>query len=261
MEAAVSDILRTRIQEPEGLRKTSAISLAAHAVAFAIVAFVPGILPKAAEKPRVAMFISLGGAPGPDTGGVQMIGGRNVEAAAPSVTPTIPPKIAPLSTTPPKMTMPDATRKPPPPPKPTVTSKDPKGTIRGRGFETQVGTAKADTGAKGQGFGLSSGGGGGDGGIRVDGDFCCRDYLINMRDRIRKNWNENQQTTGLVTIKFVIQRNGQITDIELDKSSGNAVLDLTAQRALINTKVLLPLPDAYTPQQLTLYLDFEYVRR
>jgi TonB family protein len=261
MEAAVSDILRSRSQEPDGLRNTSAISLAAHIVAFAIVAFVPGIMPKAAAKPRVVMTISLGGAPGPDTGGVQMISGQNIEAAAPSTAPTIPPKIAPLSTTPPKMTMPDPTRKPAAPPKPTVTSQDPKGTVRGRGFETQVGTAKAYTGARGEGFGLSSGGGGGDGGIRVDGDFCCRDYLINMRDRIRKNWNENQKTTGLVTMKFVIQRNGQITDIELDKSSGNAVLDLTAQRALINTKELAPLPAAYTPQQLTLYLDFEYVRR
>ena len=260
MEAAVSDILRTRSREPDGLRKTSAISLGVHAAALAILAFVPAIMPKAAEKPRVVMTISLGGAPGPDTGGLQMIGGKNIEAAQPSEAPTIV-RHAPPSVTAPKMTLPDPTQKPKAPAKPTVSSKDPKGTLRGRGFETQVGTARVDTGSKSQGFGLSTGGGGGDGGMRVEGNFCCMEYLMDMRNRIRKNWNENQQTTGLVTLKFVIQRSGEITNIEMDKSSGNAVLDLTAQRALINTKTLAPLPAAYTERQLTLYLDFEYARK
>ena len=261
MEAAVSDILRSRSHEPGGLKKTSAISLAAHVVVFGIVAFVPGIIPRAAERPRVVMTISLGGAPGPDTGGVQMIGGINVQAAAPSTAPMIPPKIAPLSTTPAKMPLPDKPQKLKTPPKPTVSSNDPKGTLRGRGFETQLGTSRVDTGAKNQGFGLSSGGGG-DGGVRLGVEnFCCPEYLADMNTRIRKNWNENQQTTGLVTMKFVIQRNGQITEIATDKSSGNAVLDLTSQRALVNTRMLAPLPAAYDQPQLTVYLDFEYARK
>jgi len=260
MEAVVSDVLESRKHEPGGLKKTAMISLAAHVAALAILAFVPGVMPQAAEKPRVVMNISLGGAPGPNTGGMQMIGGRAIEAAPPSAAPTVV-RNPPPSVTAPKMTVPDPKLKPRTPPKSTASSKDLKGTARGRGFETQAGTARMDTGARGQGFGLSSGGGGGDGGVRVDGDFCCPEYLVNMRDRIRKNWNENQQTTGTVTMKFVIQRNGQITDIELERPSGNAVLDLTSQRALVVTKMLAPLPAAYAERQLTVHLDFEYARK
>ena len=244
MEAVVSDILQSRKHEPGGLKKTAMVSLAAHAAALAVLALLPGILPPAEEKPRIVMSISLGGAPGPNTGGMQMIGGQRLEAAAPSAAPTLPPRIAPVSPTPPKMVLPDPKQKPRAPAKPTVSSTDPTGTVRGRGFETREGTARVDTGAKGAGFGLSSGGGGGDGGVRVDGNFCCPEYLIDMRDRIKRNWSENQQTTGIVTMKFVIQRNGQITNVETEKPSGNAVLDLASQRALLLTKVLSPLPAA-----------------
>ena len=44
----------------------------------------------------------------------------------------------------------------------------------------QKGTAVAETGAQGQGFGLSSGGGG-DGGYLDVANFCCPEYLATMR--------------------------------------------------------------------------------
>ncbi len=89
MEAVVSDILQQRKSTPDGLSKTASISFAAHVIALGALALVPGLMPKAAEKPRVVMSISLGGVPGPDNGGMQMIGGRNIEAAAMSNAPTI----------------------------------------------------------------------------------------------------------------------------------------------------------------------------
>ncbi|HKX89531.1 MAG TPA: hypothetical protein VJM13_10000, partial [Sphingopyxis sp.] len=162
MEAVVSNILQNRKGEPAGLKKTAMISLAAHAAVFAVIAMIPTIAPRAAQ-PRVVMNISLGGAPGPNTGGMQMIGGRPIQAALPSTEPQLTKTILPRVTETPKMAMPDPKVKPRTPPKPTVTSKDPKGTAVGRGFETQQGTAKVETGARGQGFGLSSGGSGGDG--------------------------------------------------------------------------------------------------
>ena len=261
MEAVVSDILQSRKHEPDGLKKTAAISLAAHAVIFAVIAVIPTVAPRAAQ-PRVVINISLGGAPGPNTGGMQMIGGRAIQAAQPSTDPQLAKTIMPAVTPPPpKMALPDPKQKPRTPPKPTVTSKDPKGTNVGRGFETQAGTAKVDTGAKGQGFGLSSGGSGGDGGVSLGvTDFCCPEYLLDMRDRILKNWNQNQKTAGLVIMSYNIQRNGQITDIEVFTSSGNPVLDLAAQRALVNTRMLAPLPAAFTGQRLPVRLRFEYIR-
>ena len=261
MEAVVSDILQSRKQEPGGLKKTAAISLAAHAAGIAILLAVPSVVPQAARPPRVVISVSLGGAPGPKTGGMQMIGGRAIQAAQPSTDPKLAKTPVPSATqTPPKMTLPNPKDKLRTPPKPTLSSKDPKGTAVGRGFETREGTAKAETGAKGQGFGLSSGGGGGDGIQLGVSDFCCPEYLLDMRERIIKNWNQNQKVPGLVVMSYNIQRNGQITDIEVFTTSGNPLLDLAAQRALVNTRVLAPLPAAYSGARLPVRLRFEYIR-
>ena len=262
MEAVVSDILQSRKREPGGLKKTAAISIAAHAAAIAVILMIPSVTPRAAQQPRVIINVSLGGAPGPKNGGMQMIGGRAIQAAQPSPDPLLaknsPPSLAP---TPPKMTLPDPKQKPRTPPKATVSSKDPKGTAVGKGFETQLGTAKVDTGAKGQGFGLSTGGTGGDGGVRLGvSNFCCPEYISDMRNRIIKNWNQNQRTSGIVIMRYIIQRDGQITDIEVGTSSGNPVLDLAAQRALVNTRMLAPLPSAFSGQRLPVELTFEYTR-
>ena len=262
MEAVVSDILQSRKREPEGLRKTAVISLAVHATAVAIILILPSVMPRVAQPPRIMMSISLGGAPGPKAGGMQTIGGKPIQAAKPSADPQIAKSTLPsVAPTPPKMALPDPKQKPRTPPKPTAASKDPKGTAVGRGFETQAGTAKVETGAKGQGFGLSTGGARGDGGVTlgVEG-FCCPEYVLDMRDRITKNWNENQRASGLVIMSYIIQRNGQITDIEVATSSGNPVLDLAAQRALINTRMLAPLPSAFSGQRLPVRLRFEYIR-
>jgi hypothetical protein len=48
--------------------------------------------------------------------------------------------------------------------------------------------------------------------------------------------------------------------VELEKSSGYAALDLTAQRALLLTKQLPPLPAAFTEPSLTVHLYFDYQR-
>ena len=55
----------------------------------AVILMIPSVMPRAAQRPRVIMNISLGGAPGPKTGGMQMIGGRPIQAALPSAEPQI----------------------------------------------------------------------------------------------------------------------------------------------------------------------------
>jgi TonB family protein len=263
METAVSDILQRRMHDPGGAQKnaTLVVSLSVHVVVLAALAFVPGLVPQAAQTRRVVMTISLGGAPGPNAGGLSMQGGQQLEAAKLTTTPVLPPKIAPISTpSPAKMVLPDPKQKPRTPPKSNAVSKDPKGTERGRGFETREGTARVDTGARGQGFGLSTGGGG-DGGVKLDVlNFCCPEYIGDMRNRIINNWNQHQKTTGVVTMFFTIQRNGDITGVQVEKSSGNPVLDLASQRALITTRRLAPLPAAFTERQLPVHLEFVYER-
>lgn len=261
MDAVVSDILNSRKQEPAGLSRTAALSLGIHVCALGALLLLPSLFPAPAERPRVVMSISLGGSPGPQTGGMQMIGGRAIEAAAPSTEPQIPRNAPPPRlTTMPKMTLPDPKQKPRPPRRNTATSKDPLGTARGRGFETQQGTAKIDTGARGQGFGLSSAGGGGGGSTLDTKDFCCPEYIADMVARIKNNWDQRQRATGVVIVKYTIRRNGQLSDIEVERSSGNPLLDMASHRALLNTRTLAPLPQGYPDPSLTVHLEFKYER-
>ena len=237
------------------------VSLGVHGAALALVALLPAVMPAPAQQPRVVMNISLGGAPGPRTGGTQMLGGRRIDAALPSTAPQVAKTTLPSPPPRPEMSLPDPRQKPEAARKPAVASKDPKGTAAGRGTEAQVGTARVETGAKGQGFGLSSGGGGGDG-MRLDvANFCCPDYLVDMRNRILNNWNQQQGATGVVLMKYTVLRSGQITAIEVEKSSGNPTLDLASHRALINTRSFAPLPSAFPEPQLTVHSEFEYVRK
>jgi TonB family protein len=151
------------------------------------------------------------------------------------------------------MALPDPKSKPVTAPK--EAPREATGKTPSTGAKPQEGSTRAQTQVRGQGFGLSSGGGGGSG-IRVDSDFCCPEYIIEMRDRIRENWR-NEGIPGLTTYKFVVQRDGTITNVQLEKSSGLGPLDFNAQRSLLLTRRLPPLPDAYTNPTLTVHLDFD----
>ena len=80
-----------------------------------------------------------------------------------------------------------------------------------------------------------------------------------MRDRIERVWNKQQQSTGTVMMKYTILRNGSVTDIQVEKSSGNLLLDRESQRALTQAR-LAPLPSAFPDDHLTVHLEFQYER-
>ena len=81
-----------------------------------------------------------------------------------------------------------------------------------------------------------------------------------MLDLIRRNWDERQQAAGTTVIKYTIQRTGGITDVIIERSSGYPALDFMAQRSLLVTRQLPPLPAAFTEPSLTVHLVFEYRR-
>ena len=81
-----------------------------------------------------------------------------------------------------------------------------------------------------------------------------------MKSRIYANWNQQQGARGSVDIKFIIRRDGMLTAIAVDKSSGNPLLDLESRRAVIVTQRISPLPEQFTRPTLTVYLTFEYKR-
>jgi outer membrane biosynthesis protein TonB len=238
------------------------VSIAAHVVALGTLALVPGLLPKRAAPPAVVMTISLGGTPGPKTGGMTMLGGRAIQAAAPSVAPKVERVAMPTPKAEPAMVMPvpDPKMKAKTPKTP-LASKDPQGHAVGRGFETQKGSTAVETGARGMGFGLSSSGGGGSGGHLDVKDFCCPEYLTDMLDRVRSNWVQQQDAVGTVMMKFTILRNGQIAAIETEQPSNFFSLNQASLRALTLTGKLQPLPAPFPDDHLVVHLNFEYQRR
>jgi TonB family protein len=106
--------------------------------------------------------------------------------------------------------------------------------------------------------GLATGGGGPVGGAYTDfADFCCPEYLVTMQRAIYGNWQQKQGQPGISKVKFVIQRDGTITDIVIEQSAG-PFLDLASRRALEQTRRLPPLPAPFTNPRLTVHLEFQY---
>ena len=144
-----------------------------------------------------------------------------------------------------------------PPPITTPAPDEARGRTPTRGAEPSKGNAVAFTGARGQGFGLSTGGGGTGSTLDV-ADFCCPEYIATMVDRIRSAWQQTQDSRGECIVKFTIQRSGQIADASIERSSGSTLLDVAALRAIVVTKTLNPLPAAFTNPTLTVHLNFQY---
>jgi protein TonB len=255
MNEAVTDIIVARSRVDDRLSKMLVWSFAAHVVIVAIGLFVQSTQPD--PPPRTIMTISLGGAPGPRTAGLNQMGSRAVQAPQPEQ-PVRRAETAPAPA-PPKMALPDPKgRTRPERARPQQAPQEATGRTESTGEKPQEGTTKADTRNRGQGFGLSSGGGGGDG-IQLDvTNFCCPEYIIDMRERIRRNWNERQGVVGTTTMTFTIQKDGTMTDIQLVRSSGFQVLDAQAERALRLTARLAPLPPQFPNQTLTVNMPFDY---
>ena len=92
--------------------------------------------------------------------------------------------------------------------------------------------------------------------VRLDvANFCCPDYIAGLRRGIAAHWDAPPGIAGTPTVKFVVERNGQLTGAEIERSSGAATLDLKALRAVRATK-LPPLPAAFDQPRLTVHLDF-----
>ncbi len=61
-------------------------------------------------------------------------------------------------------------------------------------------------------------------------------------------------------MKFTIRRDGMLVNVEVEKSSGNPLLDLESRRAVYNTRQLPALPAQFDRPTLTVYLTFDYLR-
>jgi TonB family protein len=256
MTETVTDIIVARSRRPEALQSMVLWSTAGHVVL--LIALIFGGTGAVEDRRPPVMMISLGGAPGPKTGGLNQLGARAVQEQAPVIPAR--PAITPPAATAPKMTLPDP--KAPQRPQQKVEKAPPESTAKraNTGPQPTDGNAKADTGVvRGKGFGLSSGGGGG-GPIQLDvANFCCPDYLVQMSTLVTRSWDQNQGVVGSTTMIFTILRDGTIQAPSVEIPSGFLALDNSALRALQTTR-LPPLPAQFPNSTLTVHLRFDYQR-
>ena len=93
-------------------------------------------------------------------------------------------------------------------------------------------------------------------------DFPFSYYLNFLKKRIQDNWHPPYQSsdpgsTLKVTIGFRILRDGRLTEVKLESSSGFFMFDQAAQRAVYSANRMPPLPEGYLDEFLTIHLEFE----
>jgi TonB family protein len=245
MNEPTSAVLAERARLHAGGRHTVVWSIAGHGVALALIALGARTSP---EPMRQVMTVSLSGAPGERTGGLTQMGGAApapVSPKPPAPTPETPRPAEPKAVVPvpqpaSRPTAATSARKPPSTPEPAT------------------GNTPAVTGARGQGFGLSSSGGIGGSKVELDvSNFCCPDYLEKMVLAIQRGWDKNQGTRGASVIAFTIRRDGSVESSSVRQPSGFFALDNAALRAVARATIP-PLPPEFRESTLGVRLTFEY---
>lgn len=264
MKELATQVLRARAGGGDGLGRMFGVSVGAHVIVLLAIVLMPADWDvRAEDDPGPVMTISLGGPAGPETGGLTPLGGRPVQQITELPPDPRPRAVRVPARAEPEMTVPEPAARRREVPNPPDVERSPEG-ARGQtraedGDELRAGSALSDTGVQGLGFGLSTGGGGGSGGYLDVASFCCPEYVATMLELIRRTWNARQQVTGDTMMKFTIQRDGRVVDVEVERSSGYVALDLAAQRALALT-ALPPLPSAFPENTLPVHLSFQYQR-
>lgn len=164
-------------------------------------------------------------------------------------------------------------------PKKEIKPKENKKTV----IQKQESTVKKDSqdqeesgkGGKGRGagsglrIGVGSGTGGGSGfqspyssqiGLS---SFPFTYYLQIIIDRVSSNWFTSLVDPGIrgnfqATVYFKIYKDGQISNLEIEESSGIRSLDLSALRAIQSSAPFPPLPKEYKDEFLGIHLIFEH---
>jgi len=101
--------------------------------------------------------------------------------------------------------------------------------------------------------------------VRLDVDeFPFSYYLALLRSRIQTNWEppvgSAASLSRAATVYFRIQRNGQVTDISIEKGSGDFLFDRAALRAVTLANPLPPLPNDFPEPSLGVHFEFEQGR-
>lgn len=89
-------------------------------------------------------------------------------------------------------------------------------------------------------------------------------YVDLLRQRIGEKWNtgglSRLQTVPRVIVTFVIRRDGSIRDLRIAQTSGNYLMDNSAQRAVYEASPFPPLPAGFEKNEAQIEFYFELKR-
>lgn len=83
-------------------------------------------------------------------------------------------------------------------------------------------------------------------------------YMADLQHRIKRFWFPPKQSESKKTVVlFKVDREGQLSDLQVDKSSGTKECDLAAMRAVVNAAPFRPLP-AGPDKDVDIQFSFDY---
>ena len=267
---------------PQAFKRAVIISAALHLGLLILIAASPS-LSKSPQKGLVQYVNFIGGGSGGGTGGGGTVVAKT-EALPAAKKPalrdlTVPSKLKAEPTT--SVTHPvdkpktdkktadkkAAIAKPEPAAAPTATdavNAAATGATSGSGFGLRFGTGAGGSGG-GTGGGIGGGTGAGAGDPFGVAGFPFQFYLQMISDKITAKWFQSLVDPGVAgllqtQVYFRIYRNGTISDIKIDVSSGVESFDLSARRAISTAAPFAALPNEYNGQYLGITLIFEHAK-
>jgi periplasmic protein TonB len=89
-------------------------------------------------------------------------------------------------------------------------------------------------------------------------DFPYAWYLRQVQSKISEKWEGQARDGSQPQVVFEIGRDGKVTGLKVEKSSGNPLYDQAALRAITDATPLPPLPDDFKESFLRIHLGFNY---
>lgn len=89
-------------------------------------------------------------------------------------------------------------------------------------------------------------------------DFPYAWYLRAVNNKITEKWDPSARDGTQPTVVFEIGRDGKVAALKVEKSSGNALYDQAAMRAVMDATPFPPLPEGFTEAFLRIHLGFNY---
>lgn len=253
-------------REYGAFRRAVILSLAAHGMLFLLILVSPH-LPKPSRKGMIH-YVNIVSFPG---------GGGGGQAGSEKIAETTVPKRETLRdlTTPQKLEQAPSSslRYPVEKPKKEPRAREEKKTVIQKQEKIPSSTQETEKAGGGTGsgvrFGFGKGTGGGPGfsssyssqiGLS---SFPFTYYLQIIIDRVSGNWFTSLVDPGIkgsfqTTVYFRIMKDGRITSLEIEESSGLRSLDLSALRAVQSSSPFPPLPKEYEEEYLGIHLIFEH---